>query len=167
MPSSSTAQWRHGDPVRDFQHAEIAGPGTDRWFGESDWRDEVERAQRDVEPAYRGLMEITEGPVEWVPDACTLPTADQPLRVAEFDRFFAEAVRGVERPDRTRLELIIDTGAESRGRELAARETECCSFFTFSFEGTGDGSMMCIDVPAAYVEVLDALEVRLRTTPRR
>ncbi|UFS96796.1 hypothetical protein [Nocardia huaxiensis] len=41
------AQWRHGDRVHDFQRAEIAGPGLDRWFGESSWRDEVEQAQRD------------------------------------------------------------------------------------------------------------------------
>lgn len=42
------AQWRHGDPIRDFQRAEIAGPGLERWFGESSWRDEVERAQQDA-----------------------------------------------------------------------------------------------------------------------
>ncbi|MEV4838269.1 hypothetical protein AB0K05_27425 [Nonomuraea sp. NPDC049486] len=37
----------------------------------------------------------------WVPSACTLPTAEQPLRVAEFDALFADAVRAVARPDRT------------------------------------------------------------------
>ncbi|MGX1807328.1 hypothetical protein ACWIGI_16555 [Nocardia sp. NPDC055321] len=41
------ARWRHGDRVHDFQRTEIAGPGGERWFGESAWRDEVERAHRD------------------------------------------------------------------------------------------------------------------------
>ncbi len=31
-------------------------------------------------------------PDGWVPDAYTLPTVEQPIRVAEFDRFFAEGV---------------------------------------------------------------------------
>jgi predicted metalloendopeptidase len=30
----------------------------------------------------------------WVPEACTLPSVEQPLRVAEFDEVFANAVRG-------------------------------------------------------------------------
>ncbi|MGX1778606.1 hypothetical protein ACWIGW_41320 [Nocardia brasiliensis] len=42
------AQWRHGDPVHDFQRAEIAGPGREHWFGESGWQDEVERAQQNA-----------------------------------------------------------------------------------------------------------------------
>ncbi|MGS2809896.1 hypothetical protein [Nocardia sp. MW-W600-9] len=42
------AQWRHGDPIHDFQRAEIAGPGQERWFGESSWLGEVERAQQDA-----------------------------------------------------------------------------------------------------------------------
>ncbi|MBB6551859.1 hypothetical protein [Nonomuraea rubra] len=35
----------------------------------------------------------------WVgPSACTLPTVEQPLRVAEFDALFAGAVQGVAPP---------------------------------------------------------------------
>ncbi|GAB2539848.1 hypothetical protein [Nocardia heshunensis] len=105
-------------------------------------------------------MTIGGDPVDWVPDACTLPTPEQPMRVAEFDQFFADVVQRVERPDRTRLDLLIEPGAESRGRELAARETACCSFFTFDFETTAGGSVMHIDVPPDYVDVLDALAIR-------
>ncbi|MFI6368162.1 hypothetical protein ACIBG0_36125 [Nocardia sp. NPDC050630] len=61
-----------------------------------------------------------------VPDACTLPTAEQPIRVAEFDRFFAESVS--RRPDRTRLDLLVAVDAEPAGGDLAVRETGCCSF---------------------------------------
>lgn len=41
------ARWRHGDRIQDFQRTEVAGPGHERWFGESAWRDEVERVHRD------------------------------------------------------------------------------------------------------------------------
>jgi hypothetical protein len=39
----------------------------------------------------------------WAPQSCGLPTAEQPVRVAEFDQFFADAVRGVRRRSRTWL----------------------------------------------------------------
>ena len=34
-------------------------------------------------------------------DACTLPTAERPMRVAEFDALFAEAVVGSNAPATT------------------------------------------------------------------
>lgn len=105
-------------------------------------------------------MTLNLGSSGWVL-GCTLPTAAQPMRVAEFDRFFAEAVQRTERPDRTRLDLFIDAAAERRGRDLAEREKGCCSFFTFTFTPAETGVVMRIDVPAAYVEVLDALETRV------
>ncbi|MGW5731033.1 hypothetical protein [Nocardia beijingensis] len=111
-------------------------------------------------------MTINSGSLDWVPDSCTLPTAERAMRVAEFDQFFADAVRRVERPDRTRLDLLIDAGAETMGRELAARETGCCSFFTFTFEPASNGLLMRVDVPAAHVEVLDALEIRIGAVAR-
>ncbi|WP_405133003.1 hypothetical protein [Nocardia sp. NBC_01388] len=95
---------------------------------------------------------------DWVPDSCTLPTAQQPIRVAEFDQFLASAVQRIERPTPTRLDLKLEPGSETIGRGLAARETQCCSFFTFTFEPVTGGSLMHIDVPLAHVEVLDALQ---------
>ncbi|MFG1754168.1 hypothetical protein [Streptosporangium sandarakinum] len=52
----------------------------------------------------------------WTPSACTLPTAEQPLRVAEFDALFIDAVRGVARPEptRLRLELLFSPGNAAR-----------------------------------------------------
>ncbi|MBP2189141.1 hypothetical protein [Nocardia goodfellowii] len=93
----------------------------------------------------------------WVSDACTLPTARQPVRVAEFDQFFAAAVRRLRRPERTRLELVVDPVHETRARELAALETACCSFFAFGFDSTADGVNMRIEVPANRIDVLDGL----------
>ena len=45
-----------------------------------------------------------------VPDACTLPTVDRPLRLAEFDDLFATAVRDVTAVTQTRARLRL-TGA--------------------------------------------------------
>jgi hypothetical protein len=69
-----------------------------------------------------------------VPEVCTLPTVEQPLRLAEFQDLFAAAVRGVESVADTRLRLYLTgpDGVEATVRDLAARETQCCSFFTFT-----------------------------------
>ncbi|WP_067536772.1 hypothetical protein [Nocardia crassostreae] len=96
-----------------------------------------------------------------VPEACTLPTAQQPLRVAEFDALFRSAVRRVERVSPTCLRLELDAAVEAEARELAARESACCSFFTFGFATAGPALVwMDIEVPAARVDVLDGLAAR-------
>jgi hypothetical protein len=46
----------------------------------------------------------------WVPEACTLPTVDQPLRAAEFDDLFATALllfRGPQERGETELEVRV------------------------------------------------------------
>lgn len=43
----------------------------------------------------------------WVAAACTLPTAEVPLRLAEFDALFAAHVRQVHRPDATGIVLAL------------------------------------------------------------
>ena len=100
-------------------------------------------------------------PDDWAPDACTLPTAERPLRVAEFDDLFT-SVRRSERPRPTLLDVVLPRDIEATGRDLARRESECCSFFTFEFESVGDDVVMHIAVPPEHVEVLDALEVRAK-----
>jgi hypothetical protein len=105
-----------------------------------------------------------------VPDACTLPTAERPLRLAEFDDLFATAVRRVETagPTRARMWLSGPPGLEATVRDLAARESECCSFFTFTTTAApaGDGTTLTLDVevPPPYADVLDSLVQRARTT---
>jgi hypothetical protein len=95
----------------------------------------------------------------WAPDACTLPTARRPLRRAEFDALFA-AARGAERISAVRLRVTLDGDAAFADsvRDLAARETECCSFFTFAVSRPApDLVVLDIEVPDAHVGVLDAL----------
>jgi hypothetical protein len=100
---------------------------------------------------------------DWTPEACTLPTAERPLRVAEFDDLFT-AVRRSERPQPRLLDLALPRDIEVAARDLARSESECCSFFAFEFEDVGDDVVMHIAVPPAHVEVLDALEARVAAT---
>ncbi|MET8836794.1 hypothetical protein ABZV78_23155 [Micromonospora sp. NPDC004540] len=106
----------------------------------------------------------------WVPDACTLPTAERPLRLAEFDQFFRAAVRGADRLSARHLRLHL-AGAEQveeTARDLTARESSCCSFFTFEIGRPGaDALTLDIRVPAAHVDVLDALARRATSARER
>jgi len=60
---------------------------------------------------------------DWAPDACTLPTPERPLRVAEFDALFAHVLR-MQRPDPTRLDLVIPREAEASARDIAGLITQ-------------------------------------------
>lgn len=98
---------------------------------------------------------------DWAPAACTLPTIERPVRMAEFDQVFAEAVREVHRLTPTTLELVLPAVVRDRATDLAARETKCCSFFQFMItEERHDRVRMRISVPRAHVDVLDALAER-------
>lgn len=92
------------------------------------------------------------------PEACTLPTAEQPLRLAEFRDLLVGTVRRVTRvsSEHLRLELAGPPGLEATVRDLTDRETRCCSFFTFTVT-SGDSVVLDIRVPAAYTSVLDSL----------
>jgi hypothetical protein len=108
-------------------------------------------------------MAIEDSPGGWVPAACTLPTAQQPIRVAEFDEFFRTAVQRWTRPRATVLDLVISPQREASARDLAERETGCCSFLTFDFDPIADGLRMRIGVPEQHADVLDALQARVPT----
>jgi hypothetical protein len=106
-------------------------------------------------------MTAPRDPISWVPDACTLPPATRPLRLAEFDELFATAVSGVQRDGPTGLALTLAAapGRADLVRDLARRESMCCSFFTFRVED-GDPLRVQVTVPPAHADVLDALAVR-------
>jgi hypothetical protein len=94
----------------------------------------------------------------WVPTACTLPTAEQPLRVAEFDGLFATVVRPPERTGPTTLLVHLPAEAASTIRDLVARETACCSFFSFDVRASESGTDVLVRVPEEHAPVPDGLE---------
>jgi hypothetical protein len=101
---------------------------------------------------------------DWAPRACRLPTAEQPLRIAEFDDLFATGLRGLDRVAPTQLQLRLDATTEATARDLTARETSCCSFFAFDYSPAPGGELLLdVRVPDAHVDVLDALAARATT----
>ncbi|MFF0723744.1 hypothetical protein [Streptomyces sp. NPDC004134] len=117
----------------------------------------------------------------WVPRSCTLPTAERPLRVAEWDALFAAGPVSLSRPEPLRLRLVLadGPGVAERVRELAAREGGCCSFFTFTTgpgaggtAGRGGGRTagtlwLDVAVDPAHAAVLDALAARIDAVAAR
>lgn len=101
----------------------------------------------------------------WVPDACTLPTVEQPLRSTEFDELFRDATTAVERIDARRVRLVLRPEAQvaARAADLTVRETQCCSFFGFTLTATGGGLTLDVTAPPEQIAVLDALVDRART----
>jgi hypothetical protein len=93
------------------------------------------------------------------PESCTLPTADRPLRLAEFTALFATALQRLDRVDARRLRMTLSGGddIETDVRDLAARESACCSFFSFTVTPTADAVVLDVEVPAAQTAVLDGL----------
>ena len=98
----------------------------------------------------------------WVPDACTLPTAQRPLRAGEFDDLFRHALRRVERVSAARAVLTLagEPAVYETARDLTARESSCCSFFAFHVTRGATDVRVAVAVPPARVDVLDALVAR-------
>ena len=116
-------------------------------------------------PRYRvtvDVMSINEMADGWVPEACTLPTVEQPMRVAEFDDLFRAALRTVDRPGRTHVVLGLDPapGRADLVRALTRRETECCSFFEFTVVEQDGRLLLEVSVPPTHADVLDAIADR-------
>lgn len=94
-------------------------------------------------------------------NACTLPTAERPLRLAEFDELFETSVHQAEfSGDTVTLRLSGEEGLGARVRDLAERESSCCTFFTFEVSGTDDHLTLDIAVPPEHRGLLDELALR-------
>jgi hypothetical protein len=106
---------------------------------------------------------MTEAPAaaDWAPASCTLPTAERPLRLAEFDDFFRTALLRSTRSWATRLDLVVLPESDAIARDLAERETSCCSFFRFHFDHGPDDFVMRIGVTTDHIDVLDAVQTRI------
>ncbi len=84
------------------------------------------------------------------------------MRVAEFDGLFRAALRRLDQPDQTRLVLTLEAapGRAENVRDLARRETECCSFFTITVTEQDRLLLLDVAVPPTHVDVLDAVAER-------
>jgi DNA-binding transcriptional MerR regulator len=100
--------------------------------------------------------------MSWAPQECTLPTAERPLRAAEFDELFATRLRSLARPDPSLLRLVLDDedGGAATARDLVAREQACCALFQFELTSTPEGLRVDVRVPPGRTEVLDGLGAR-------
>ncbi|WP_448316165.1 hypothetical protein [Streptomyces sp. CO7] len=98
----------------------------------------------------------------WAPRSCTLPSEERPLRVAEWDALFAERLTSLSRPRPLHLRLVLagGEGVEDRVRDLAERESGCCSFFTFAIAPGQHLIRLDVFVDPAHEAVLDALAAR-------
>ncbi|WP_327412063.1 hypothetical protein [Streptomyces sp. NBC_01233] len=91
-----------------------------------------------------------------------MPTEERPLRVAEWDALLSERLISLSRPEPLRLRLDLTGGpcAEERVRDLVARESRCCSFFTFTTTPGKGLVRLDISVDQLHEAVLDALAAR-------
>ena len=105
-------------------------------------------------------MEITE--LAEGPEACTLPTAERPLRVAEFDQLSAGAT-AAEWLGPTQVRIVLPSSPQiaARAADLVVRETQCCSFFTFSLTASAGRLHLDVTVPESQVPVLQTLVGRI------
>ncbi|MEU6882461.1 hypothetical protein [Streptomyces sp. NPDC046712] len=105
----------------------------------------------------------------WEPQACTLPTDERPLRVAEWDALISERLTSLSRPQPLHLRLDLEggEGVEDRVRDLVERESGCCSFFTFTTTPAESLIRLDISVDQAHEAVLDALAARASAAGER
>lgn len=97
-----------------------------------------------------------------MPEACTLPSVEQPVRRDEFDELFGSDVLVVvrESPTTTRFELRADAEVASRAATLAVKETGCCSFFAFDLAIAEGEVTLRVSTAADHQDVLAALTGR-------
>jgi hypothetical protein len=107
-------------------------------------------------------MDASRTELPLVPAACTLPTSEQPLRLAELDDLLAQHVRSVRRDSTTRvtLELTPEAHIAAAAADLAVRETACCSFFAFDLHVAEGALSLSVSAGEAHGAVLASLADR-------
>jgi hypothetical protein len=92
------------------------------------------------------------------PIACTLHPDEFAGRLDDFRREVFDQLVALERPQPTRLRLILSADASPEAvRELLVREQACCAFLGFTIT-SGEGRLVAdLEVPAEAGPVLDGL----------
>ena len=92
------------------------------------------------------------------PIACTLHPNEYAGRLEDFRQGVFAHLVGMERPEPTRLRLLLaaDTAPEAV-RELLVREQGCCAFLSFTIT-PGDGRLVAdLEVPTEAAPALDGM----------
>ena len=91
-----------------------------------------------------------------IPIACSLTPVDARDRIDEWRTFLAEHVESAARDGHTlRVCLRSSDRALLAAADLAAREKDCCGFFSFTIVIEADARWLHIEVPPDAAGVLD------------
>ncbi len=97
-------------------------------------------------------------PVPAGPIACTLHPDELTGRLDDFRRRLFDHLQAMERPEPTRLRLVLGGDADPEAvRELLVHEQGCCAFLGFTLTAGEGGLVADLRVPAGAAPVLDAL----------
>jgi len=91
------------------------------------------------------------------PVACTLPGADQPGRLDEWNELLGLTLGRASVAGGVRLWFPPDPHVAGRLGDLAVREQACCSFFTFTLHLTPDAVTLDVHAPEDALQVLSGL----------
>jgi hypothetical protein len=92
-----------------------------------------------------------------IPIACSLSADDMGDRMEQWRAAVAQATTREATPEGYRLRFASDPAFAGRLAELAAREVECCAFFTFAVTVATDGLALEVLAPADARPMLDDL----------
>jgi hypothetical protein len=92
-----------------------------------------------------------------IPIACSLPADDMGDRLHEWEVLLAKA--SAREPTLAGYRLTFAPDAELAGAlaDLAAREIECCPFFTFAIRLTNDALQLDVEAPPEARALVDSL----------
>lgn len=94
-----------------------------------------------------------EGPI-----ACTLHPNEYAGRLEDFRQGVFAHLVGMERPEPTRLRLLLAGDADPETvRELLVREQGCCAFMSFTITASGGQLAADLEVPAEAAPALDGM----------
>jgi DNA-binding transcriptional MerR regulator len=110
---------------------------------------------RPLDPGTPGSFVTAADPDELVvPVACTLGAADQPGRLAAWTELLAAVQHREPIEGGLRLGFAPDPEFAGRLADLATREQQCCSFFTFTLRVTGEAVELDVTAPPDAADVV-------------
>jgi len=88
---------------------------------------------------------------------CTLGANDAPQRLIEWHSILERTEERHSRPDGLSLRFPSDPSLVGELAALAAREVECCAFFTFALKLDAEATWLTVCAPAAAMPMVEEL----------